>query len=76
MKEEPTKESNVFFKDCPGEQIGKVFSTNCFVTTCQCGRNVSQLRYMNKENQKPEKIDIFLGVCKCGNVYIAQNEQL
>ena len=50
---------------------GKVFTTSNFLNKCECGETVSMKFYkqINSENT-PEK-EMFIGLCKCGNVFIA-----
>ena len=57
--------SELYAKDV--KQVGKVFSTNFQTTKCECGEMVIQKAFGEARN-----IDVFLGICKCKNVFVAQ----
>ena len=59
------------------EPVGKVFKTECFLSTCECGELIKQERFAQlKEGTNEMEGDMFMGVCGCGNIAVAQFPQL
>lgn len=60
------------------KQTGKVFESNLYVTYCECGEAVTQRHYLQTKlgydghtiNKDMIDADMFIGFCKCGNVFI------
>ena len=65
----------------PKEQVGKAYTTENYVTTCECGEKVVQEFFLKKEKEegvgvKEPKTTLMVGFCKCGNVFISQYPEI
>lgn len=55
------------------KKTNKVIATDRYMNKCECGELVAMSLYARHREASAEIVDkVFLGICKCGNIFVAK----